>query len=232
MPSNPDHQTTTDLSTSQSEPLVGEGKPTPRLQYQRLFSEQESHTLLSSIKESHKLVSNWRTTRANGRTGCRVDEALFLDKFQPTPAERERLLLSRHLLGVLKGYMSAFARVPFDYLDPIEIIRYEAGSQYPLHTDLAWRPCTGLLYLNADYSGGQTQFPDYPGLTEPYTIRPLPGFLLTWDNSNPKTLESYKETWHRVLPVLTGVKYVLICWTLRNPYDPTDGKSGTRPKKP
>jgi prolyl 4-hydroxylase len=84
---------------------------------------------------------------------------------------------------------------------PVSILRYEVGGQYAPHRDSGparpHRVLTVLLYLNADYQGGETVFPDIKS-----TIAPEPGKMLLFD----------AKRLHASAPVLAGRKYALVAW--------------------
>lgn len=81
------------------------------------------------------------------------------------------------------------------------IIKYEKGGHYKIHTDngkgLEHRHFTVICYLNDDFSGGKTYFPDFE-----LSITPKTGKALVFPSN-------YR---HAALPVLTGKRYVVVCW--------------------
>jgi prolyl 4-hydroxylase len=101
---------------------------------------------------------------------------------------------------------------------PISFIKYETGGHYKEHYDAYGnlkdfpyiisgdRVKTAILYLNGDYSGGETEFP-----FEDVKIKGSVGDLLVWDNLN-KDGSLNRRTLHSGLPVNGGVKYILVIW--------------------
>lgn len=153
------------------------------------------------------LVDDFRKTRAEGRTGAR----LLVD----TP---ELLAIREHAAAVAGG-------VPLDFVEPVEVVRYVAGSSYPLHSDLPWRSTTVLVYLNVDYTGGRTVFPNSPA----GAIEPKAGWALSWPNASAPGIEI---PWmrHLVEPVISGEKWVAVCWVQWGRVDRT-AKSGEPPRQ-
>lgn len=101
---------------------------------------------------------------------------------------------------------------------PLSIIKYEKGGEYKPHYDCYGnlkdvpneesgdRIITGILYLNDDYLGGETEFS-----LENIKIKGNRGDLLEWKNLN-KNRTLNKKTLHAGLPVIEGTKYIVVCW--------------------
>jgi hypothetical protein len=64
------------------------------------------------------------------------------------------------------------------------------------HKDFDHHAWTSILYLNADFAGGET-------CVEEETIPPTAGSLLTFQGNKLK---------HEVLPVTSGVRYTVLVW--------------------
>ena len=151
------------------------------------------------------LIPSFRTTNAHGRTGCKFDT-------NGTPITT----LLRMKMGELVGK-------PIDYIEPVEVVRYETGSEYKLHCDCPWRTHTMVVYLNDDYTGGRTTFPHFPVVN---TFPQAKGGGLFWENARDRNLDLRKI--HRVARVESGVKYVAVVWAWDQPVDRTV-KSGVAP---
>lgn len=102
------------------------------------------------------------------------------------------------------------------------LIKYEIGQQYKEHHDFfhpdggnyylesignsGQRTHTAIIYLNDDYTGGETRFPELD-----FQVNPKKGMLCIWNNINPDgSLEG--SSLHAGLPVITGRKWILIIW--------------------
>lgn len=86
-------------------------------------------------------------------------------------------------------------------VDRVVVARYVAGDRFDVHTDAPWardeRTCSFfsvLLYLNDDFTGGETFFPELRR-----TIRPRAGTALVFGHRHR----------HCGCPVIAGTKFVL-----------------------
>lgn len=93
-----------------------------------------------------------------------------------------------------------------------EILRYRAGGHYDPHVDAEnWDRESGrwvrgvdrhlslLLYLNADFTGGELEFQNF-GLR----LKPKPGMLVVFPSDHRYV--------HAARPTESGERYVLVCW--------------------
>ena len=89
------------------------------------------------------------------------------------------------------------------------ILRYTKGQHFAPHFDATpndggIRLKTFMLYLNDDYTGGETHFPNVGA-----TLTPKTGKIVWWqnyDDNNKMILASMHES----LPVKTGTKFVAV----------------------
>jgi prolyl 4-hydroxylase len=105
--------------------------------------------------------------------------------------------------------------------EPLHILAYAPGQQYRLHVDAIpgvanQRIWTMLVWLNEDYEGGETHFPNL-GLT----VRGRAGDGLLFANLTPdgRTDERLR---HAGLPVTAGRKWLATRWIRRQPFSPFD----------
>jgi prolyl 4-hydroxylase len=79
------------------------------------------------------------------------------------------------VVGFVRSRIAALADVPVGALETTQVLRYEVGQQFDAHFDFldvskpghardveqrGQRALTVLIYLNEDYEGGETAFPD------------------------------------------------------------------------
>ena len=79
------------------------------------------------------------------------------------------------VVGFVRSRIAALASVPIAALEPTQVLRYEVGQKFGVHVDFldvskpgqardveeqGQRGMTVLVYLNEDYQGGETAFPD------------------------------------------------------------------------
>ena len=89
---------------------------------------------------------------------------------------------------------------------------------------------TGLLYLNAGFQGGETDFPllgiKVPAMLLTLTltlilsmmqVQPRRGMMLLWRNLD-EALRPDNRTVHQGLPVLSGTKLAANMWVLERPF--------------
>lgn len=107
------------------------------------------------------------------------------------------------------------------YCEPLQIQHYKEGQEYQVHAD--WfdsshagyeenvkdqgqRTWTCLIYLNQNFQGGQTHFPELK-----LKINPQVGKACVWNNLT-LTGNVNKSTYHCGTPVTRGNKYILTAW--------------------
>lgn len=122
-------------------------------------------------------------------------------------------------LGELMG-------IDCQYCEPLQIQRYQPGQEYQTHAD--WfdkdhdgyqenirhqgqRTWTCLIYLNHDFTGGETHFPDIK-----LKVKPEQGKASIWNNLT-LTGDVNKKTFHSGLTVTRGDKYILTAWFRARP---------------
>jgi prolyl 4-hydroxylase len=125
------------------------------------------------------------------------------------------------LLQLLRLRIAAAAGVPFDALEPAEILHYSVGETYKPHVDFfhaslpnfaeemrarGQRIKTCLVYLNEGYEGGETDFPKLG-----VKFRGRPGEALVFENVLPNGTGDMR-TVHAGRPPLNGEKWLLSQW--------------------
>lgn len=94
----------------------------------------------------------------------------------------------------------------------IVVREYISGSSMSLHHDCIWdkepkfnlNRCTFIIYLNHDFTGGQTVFPAMQRI-----ITPRKGKLLCFSNKRPDGSNDLTKV-HRVTTVASGTRYVVL----------------------
>ena len=103
--------------------------------------------------------------------------------------------------------------------EPLTVLRYSPGQQYRPHLDTLTgepnqRTRTAILYLNHNYTGGQTVFP-LLGLE----VAPRGGDLLVFDNVDAHGAPDPNSR-HAGLPVTGGTKWIATRWIRAEPTSP------------
>ena len=151
----------------------------------------------------------------------RTSWSVFLDKSE-TP-----------LIKAIEQRAAATAGVPEEYLERLQVVRYQPGQYYRLHHDYLTRAAdevkkngqrtvTIFAYLNTlpeDETGGGTRFPYLE-----YTVRPKQGSAALWLNMTP-TGQVDSRTLHAGEPVVKSTKYGLNIWFRERPQTGTNTES-------
>lgn len=132
------------------------------------------------------------------------------------------------VLQLIRARAAQAAGLPQDHLEPSEVLNYSKGEQYRLHVDFfhpslphfadiirerGQRTRTLLIYLNEDYIGGETEFPEL-GIK----FRGLRGEALLFENVNAAG-DGDMRTAHAGTPVTAGHKWLFSQW-IRNQRQP------------
>ncbi|MBA3576685.1 MAG: 2OG-Fe(II) oxygenase [Sphingomonas sp.] len=137
------------------------------------------------------------------------------------------------VLAIMQERAASLVGIPIEFHEPPNVISYEPGQEFSLHADfidprapqyqqelemLGQRTATIVTYLNEDFDGAETHFPDanvkYRGGT---------GDAIVFANVGPDGSPDF-NTRHCGLPPTRGQKWVLSQW-IRNkpfPYRPED----------
>jgi prolyl 4-hydroxylase len=117
--------------------------------------------------------------------------------------------------------VSSLVGIPIINMENIHIVKYEVGGQYKDHHDFlhpgesyyeeqmkrgGQRTHTVLLYLNDNFSGGETNFPSIGKKIKPETAK-----IVVWSNLNDDGTLDY-DSIHAGLPVISGTKYIATIW--------------------
>ncbi len=101
----------------------------------------------------------------------------------------------------------------YSWGEPLHVLRYRPGQQYRPHHDAnafvavkQRRLATALLYLNEDYEGGETAFPDLG-----FRLLAARGSLLIFHNLTPGK-QPDPRMMHAGMPVQSGEKWVASRW--------------------
>lgn len=137
------------------------------------------------------------------------------------------------VIAVMQERAAHLVGVPVEYHEPPNVISYEPGQEFSLHADyidprvsqfhaelqhLGQRTATIVTYLNEDFEGAETWFPD-AGVK----YRGHRGDAIVFSNVRPDGSPDF-NTRHAGLPPTSGRKWVLSQW-IRNkpfPYRPQD----------
>jgi prolyl 4-hydroxylase len=105
--------------------------------------------------------------------------------------------------------------------EALYVMRYTPGQEYKPHLDALaglrqQRAWTAITYLNNDYEGGATVFPELS-----ITIAGEAGDVLIFSNLTSDGQADFRMR-HSGLPVTAGVKWIATRWIRQGPHDPYD----------
>jgi prolyl 4-hydroxylase len=105
------------------------------------------------------------------------------------------------------------ANFPVTWGEPLHVMHYRPGQQFRPHHDAHGpgrgkriRVATALLYLNGEYEGGETHFPNLG-----FRVRGAIGDLLIFHNVTADHQPDLRVT-HAGLPILRGEKWLATRW--------------------
>lgn len=114
--------------------------------------------------------------------------------------------------------------------EDLQVVRYEPGTFYRAHHDSCCDGSEGclnfendggqrigtlLLYLNSDFTDGETHFPDYNGGVK---MRAQPGSAIFFRPLGAEDAKCHPKALHAGLPPTSGVKYVCNVWVRENKF--------------
>lgn len=131
----------------------------------------------------------------------------------------------------LQARVAAVFRLKREFCEYPEFISYDVGGEFKRHFDGALRGAmpspdpdkyepsqrvfTAVLYLNDDFSGGNTLFPRLDIM-----IEPMRGRLVFWQNTKIGTFKVHPMSMHQGAPVKAGNKRILSFWFRDRPWGP------------
>jgi prolyl 4-hydroxylase len=132
------------------------------------------------------------------------------------------------LINKLKFLVKTYTGLPIENQEAPHFILYEIGGEYKQHYDFfhkgedyydslmsrgGQRVFSCLFYLNEDFLGGETLFPN-----KRIAVTPKTGRLLIWKNVLDNGQVDY-ESLHAGLPVVEGVKKIIVIWVRENKFN-------------
>ena len=134
-------------------------------------------------------------------------DGYFKDKTLCPYSIKDNLLLSNLLILQIKSIQTAsklFYKDNLDvnlYLEYWNIVQMLPGIDMEVHQDRSHRDYSSVLYLNEDFTGGNTYFPK-----NNFTCNPKKGKIIFFSS----------RTYHGVTEVISGERYTLPCWYSKN----------------
>jgi len=122
------------------------------------------------------------------------------------------------VLHAINRRIAAATGTSYDQGEPLQVLSYEKGQEYKLHSDALpaggnQRVMTFLVYLNDRYEGGETFFPKGE-----IAVRGRPGDALLFHNVDASGRPD-PDARHAGLPIRKGKKLLLSKWIREKPLD-------------
>jgi len=125
------------------------------------------------------------------------------------------------VVNAINRRIAAASGTQADWGEPLQVLRYRPGQEFRPHRDCTadvanQRILTMLIYLNEDYSGGETLF-----LKTGLKVRGRTGDALLFRNADDNGAPDM-DTLHAGLPVQSGEKYLASRWIRRRRFGPAN----------
>ena len=139
------------------------------------------------------------------------DRRLVRDEIRTSDGATIHWLIEDPAVVALNRRVAAISHSAYENGEALALLRYSPGQEYRPHFDFVSgaanrRLQTALIYLNADYDGGETCF-----VRTGLSVKGGPGDVILFrnegDDSGPNPL-----TEHAGMPVTRGVKYLATRW--------------------
>jgi len=116
---------------------------------------------------------------------------------------------------------------PMNCCEDLQVVRYKPGTFYRAHHDSCCddskgcadfetrggqRVATLLVYLNDDFTDGETHFPDHDDLK----LKAPPGSAIFFRPMGSDEAKCHPKALHAGLPISSGTKYVCNAWVREN----------------
>lgn len=133
---------------------------------------------------------------------------------------------SIHPFDIIRKGISKVTKLPINHQECFTLVKYNKGGKYDLHDD-AFDPddsnsrsifndnnrlFSAMIYLNDDFEGGTTSFPNLNKV-----IQPQKGKTIIWSNINQYNKLDRNKT-HSGDPITKGTKWVLVTWIREKPF--------------
>lgn len=131
-----------------------------------------------------------------------------------------------YLIQKIRNLIIKETGLPIENQEGFHVVNYEIGGEYKTHHDFfhpntnyfesqisrgGQRAYSCLIYLNDNFTGGETDFPK-----KDIKISPQTGKMVIWSNIENGKLDH--DSLHAGLPVITGEKWISVIWVRENKF--------------
>ena len=133
-----------------------------------------------------------------------------------------------HIVEKIIRKTCELTNIPFEHAEKLQVVKYQPGGFYNAHYDASCddkkecvefeknggqRIVTLIIYLNDDYEGGHT---DFPNLNKQYKLKK--GSALRFYSLEKNGNQCHPLSLHSGTPVQSGEKYIANVWLREKPY--------------
>jgi len=164
------------------------------------FLSEEECKLLIEYTEN---LGGYSNSRIVGKTGEAIIDYTRTSHSVNLPSD------ALPLFAIIRNRVTNFLGVPECYIEGLQCVRYSGGQHFAPHLDSNERlnrKHTMLVYLNDEFTGGETYFPELL-----LKILPVKGSALYFQNED-NVGNSIPFSVHAGLRLKTGVKYACNIW--------------------
>jgi prolyl 4-hydroxylase len=162
------------------------------------------------IDKATPLFTRSGVVGSSGPDSTRTSETAWIDKTDPVAQKVFQKVLE------LTGK-------PFENYENLQVVRYHPGTYYKAHHDSCCddsegclgfendggqRVATLLIYLNSEFTDGETHFPSHGDLK----LKVNPGSAIFFRPLARDVNKCHPKALHAGLPISTGTKYVCNVW--------------------
>jgi len=182
-------------------------------EYPNILSDKQCNEIISLAKP---LI---RPSPVIGEGGANVPDKVF------RTSHNTFITRDHKVVQDIYDKLSKIIGIKSDHFEQLQVVRYEPGQQYKAHWDACWedhkcveflkqggqRYATFLLYLNDDFTGGETEFPH-----RNIKIKPVKGKAALFFNLEKDNKTKLEDSFHAGLPPTSGIKWLCNVWIRLN----------------
>jgi len=171
------------------------------------------------IDQATPLFTRSAVVGSSGPDATRTSETAWIDKADPVAQK------------VFQKVIEMTGK-PLENCENLQVVRYQPGTYYKSHHDSCCddsegcltfsrlggqRVATLLVYLNSEFTDGETHFPEHGDLK----LKADPGSAIFFRPLGRDVNKCHPKALHAGLPISTGIKYVCNVWVRENKFNPS-----------
>lgn len=129
-----------------------------------------------------------------------------------------KVFLPKELSDLIFPYIEKLMNISKEYIEPLKIVYYPTGGKFSAHYDvipddkslMSWsRFMTMIIYINDDFEGGETEFPNVNKIVIPEKGKAVLFWVVRQTENGPEML---KDGIHQANIVRKGEKRIINVW--------------------